>query len=301
MGVALRKAMRDFARWASARPLRVALLALLFMLTPLSPAAGGLLVIDALRRGGPAALTSAMLALAGLTLVGVLAGAAPVVLLSLAAPTLLAGVAGGWMLKWSRSLSMAFQGTVLGGIVCAAAFMMIAPEPDAVGELMRSAWVGLLEDMGVSATQLQPLTTVDPLQYLMTFLVAILGGVIVSLLLGFWWYTLIEGGVSFAQEFRRLKLGRVAGAVLLLLITADLVVTADFVQAMAPLAVIGFLFQGLAVMHARSHSDKWPRVAIVAVYVFMFSPLAPVVVLGLSGIGLFDNFFALRARHVPRD
>jgi hypothetical protein len=81
----------------------------------------------------------------------------------------------------------------------------------------------------------------------------------------------------------------------MLIVTIGLVTAAAAIQNLAPLAVFGFLFQGLAVMHAWSYAKKWHPVVVGLVYVSLVTPVSGITILGLSGAGLLDNFFALRA------
>jgi uncharacterized protein YybS (DUF2232 family) len=132
----------------------------------------------------------------------------------------------------------------------------------------------------------------------MTLLVSL----VAALILGFWWYALITDRVRFASEFRALKLGRVAGIGLMVLVVVGQLVDVEVLRNLASLAIVGFLFQGLAVMHARSHGDKWPRAVIVLVYIVLLNPWTMGVgLMALSAVGLLDNVFELRARRKPRD
>jgi len=66
------------------------------------------------------------------------------------------------------------------------------------------------------------------------------------------------------------------------------------------MAVVGFLFQGLAVLHARSHSENWPKAVVILVYC-LFIPWTELALMGVSAVGLLDNFFELRARSAPEE
>jgi hypothetical protein len=293
--------MRSFARWVTSRPFTLVLLSIVFVqIVP--PVAAALGVLDALRRGPAAAMTSALMALAAIAVIGVALGIGLVEALSVSAPILFGGVAVGALLGWSRNLSFAYQSTVIGSIVLALIIFTVVPGVDRVGEYLLSETMLVLESVGLAEEQLIQFAA-TPTSLLVQFLLtSLLLTLLAALMLGYWWYSLIEEGVRFGEDFRALKLGRFAGMVLLLLFALRLVVTAELIQNVAQLAVVGFLFQGLAVMHARSHSGNWHGATIVVVYVaiFSFSSLAVIAIAGLSVIGLLDNFFALRARIEPR-
>ena len=294
MGASIIKAMRSFVGWASSRPYRLVLLTIVFVHI-LAPLSAGLLVVDALRRGPRAAMLSAIAAILGVSALGLIVGANLVDTLSLTAPILLGGAASGALLSWSRSLSLAFQGTIIGGIVVSFVLFGAFPEVSQLGQMLQDEALSLLEAGGASPAQLDQFASVDPIELVRVLLILSLASLVAALMLGYWWYALIGEGVRFGPDFRALKLGRVAGIVLMTLIVADLFLDAELIQNVAPMAVIGFLFQGLSVLHARAHNDKWPRAVIVLIY-FTFVPWTYVALMGLSAIGLVDNFFDLRAR-----
>jgi len=302
MGAAISQAMRSFALWASGRSYRLILLTILFVQL-LAPIAGALVVLDCLRRGPAAAATSALIAL------GALAGGAAVVganvpgTIGLTAPVLVGGIASGALLSASRSLSLAFQGTVLGAIGLAVLIFTAVPGADGLGPFLLGETLQLLESLGLADDQIALFAEVPP-GYLVQFLLTtLLVSLLAGLMLGCWWYALITEGVHFGEDFRALRLGRVAGALLMFVVALQLFVDSETIAIAAQMALIGFLFQGLAVMHARSRSDNWHGAIVVLVYVvlFVFSPLSLLVIAGLSMVGLVDNFFALRARSGPEE
>jgi uncharacterized protein YybS (DUF2232 family) len=61
-----------------------------------------------------------------------------------------------------------------------------------------------------------------------------------------------------------------------------------------PLALLGFLCQGLAVLHAWVHARKWHPGFLVPVYVLLVTPLTILVALSLGALGFIDNWFNLR-------
>jgi hypothetical protein len=117
------------------------------------------------------------------------------------------------------------------------------------------------------------------------------------LLLGYWWWTLAAGELRFAAEFRRLKLGRWLGAVATVIVALGLVFSAPLVQNLTPLAWLGFLFQGLAVVHAWAHARRWhPGLLVLMYLLLMLPPLTVLVMLPLSIVGLVDNWLNLRTQ-----
>jgi hypothetical protein len=300
MGAAMTQAMRGFAAWASGRSYRLILLAILFV-ELIAPVAGGLLVLEALRRGPGAATTAGLLTLLGVAIVSLIGSTSIWSSLGLSAPVIVGGLAAGALLQASRSLSLSFQATVLGGLAVTLGLFVFVPGLDALGAYMQESLLLMFEANGGMEQWITIFSEAPPIMFVQILLMVFLISILAGLMLGYWWYSLIAEPVDFGRDFRALRLGRFAGSVLMLLVAAPLLIDSDWVQSLAQLAVIGFLFQGLAVMHARSRSDNWHSSIVVLVYLALFivSPLSVLVFGGLSIVGLVDNFFALRARVGP--
>lgn len=292
--------MRAFARWASSRPYRIVLLTIIG-LQILAPVAAATIILDALRRGTAAAGVSALLALAAMGMIGVLVGAGPTEALGISAPILLAGLVAGAALGRYRDLSLAFQATVVVSIVGVALAFALVPAAGQLGDFLRSEMLALLEAGGLEAAQLDGLAAIEAAEFAQVFVFWVFTGVLAALMLGLWWYALASEGLSFGAEFRQLRLGRSLGFALMALVVANILLPNDVIRIVAYMSVAGFLFQGLAVLHARSHSDNWHRAVLVLVYVLLFSPLTGIATMGLSAVGLLDNFFALRRRAEAQD
>ncbi|MDX1562619.1 MAG: hypothetical protein R3305_06805 [Gammaproteobacteria bacterium] len=263
--------------------------------------APALLVVESLRRGFASGAIVALLVSGLIALLSLSAGASPATALLLTVPVLVGGAAMGGLLRWSRSLSVAFQFTLIGAVVFVLATYVVIPNPERIGEALLTDVVTMLESFGVTEAGLAQFAATDPVLIVRLMVIALTFSMLVALMLGYWWYSLIDERVRFGAEFRALKLGRVAGIAMMVLVTLNLFLGFEVFSNMAALAVFGFLFQGLAVMHARSRSHQWPRSLLIAVYVAMVTPLISLVVMALSAVGLLDNFFALRAPVEPKD
>jgi hypothetical protein len=124
---------------------------------------------------------------------------------------------------------------------------------------------------------------------------ALFAQILGAMLLAHWWIGLAQGDPRFGIEFRRLALGRVLGITSTLLVGLGLVFDAALVQNLTPLAVLSFLFQGLAVLHAWAYARRWHPALLAPVYVLLVTPAMVVIFFALSAIGLIDNWFDLRA------
>jgi hypothetical protein len=294
MGATARQTMSRFATWATDRGYRMVLLVMLFAQI-LWPVASALLVLDALRRGPTGATTTALIVIAAQAILGLALGAGVTETVGFTAPIVLGSVVVGSLLGWSRSLSLAYQGTVVGFILLSLLLFVLVPGFDGLGDYLIGLLQTRLESAGVDDARIDQLAQLPGAIFaqllLMFLLLSLLGG----LMLGSWWYALISDGLRFGAEFRALRLGRFAGSLLILFVVLPLLITAEAVQVAAQLAVLGFLVQGLSVMHARRYRDQWPLAIPAIVYVLLVSPLSIVAILGLSIVGLLDNFFDLRA------
>lgn len=293
------QAMRSFAAWVTGRAHRTILLAIvLAQFVPLVSAA--LLVLYALHRGPRAALLAGLLASAGFVVVGILLGAGAGAVVGVSLPLLL-GAASGALLARSRSLSLAFQVTVIGCLAAATATFALAVDPALLGQRLLDELRQALEALGLASADFAPLSQIPPLDMTSALFSTLLTATVAALFLGCWWHSLVAPEAWFGDEFRRLRLGRVAAALLLALVIGSRFLDAPAIQAVAPAALVGFLFQGLAVLHARRRSDGWHPAVMVLIYVLLvMPPLARWVFLGVSAVGLLDNVFPLRARPGPR-
>lgn len=302
MGAVISQAMRRFAAFASGRPPRLLLLTLGAALL-LEPLAVPLIVLGALRFGPMTALAQALVPLLLVAGARTFFGWSFAYSLGMLAPLLVGPLLIGMVLVRSRSLSLAYQATVLGSIALVWIVFSFLPAPAQLGEMLLASWLEFLEAYEMPADRVEIIANLSPELLVFWLLDGLLLLWISGLMLGYWWFSLITEPARFGADFRSLKLGRAAGIVLALLVVLPAVVDWELAQFIAQLAVIGFLFQGLAVVHARSQSDNWHPIVIVLVYLalFSFSILVYVALAALSVIGLLDNFFALRARTEPQD
>jgi hypothetical protein len=135
--------MRSFVGWVTNRPYRLILLTIVFVQV-LAPVAGALLVLDVLHRGPAAATVAALIALGAIGLSSLAVGASLADSVGLAAPILLGGLVSGALLRASRSLSLAYQATVLGAIALMLAVFALVPGADRFGQYLLDETLNLL-------------------------------------------------------------------------------------------------------------------------------------------------------------
>jgi len=119
-----------------------------------------------------------------------------------------------------------------------------------------------------------------------------------SLLLGRWWQSLLFNPGGFGEEFRRIRLGRVAAvALLLLMVTYQLMYQAGtdvtLLRDAMLLAHLPFVLQGVAVAHVLARQHRLHPVWLVVMYMLLL--LGPAGIL-LMLVGLLDNWFDFRSK-----
>jgi hypothetical protein len=210
------------------------------------------------------------------------------------AASLAAGLVLGGILRSGRGLRLAFQSTILLSVLAVLGVSLIGPGPAALFAPILDRLANVLKGNGATAEQLQAFHAAEPV-VLGLFAAAALTELLAALFLTYWWLGLAANNRRFGLEFRNLKLGLVLGVPATILVMVGLVLDAPLVQNLRPLALFGFLFQGLSVLHAWAYAKRWHPGLLVPVYVLLVSPLVAIVIIGLSGVGLLDNWFDLRA------
>lgn len=202
----------------------------------------------------------------------------------------------GGVLRWGRSLSLAFQATLLLCLLVTAAISVFGPGSEAMFMPMLDNLVELVEE-DATPERIEMIRAVAPMM-LGFFAAGVFAQFVAALLVGYLALSHAREGVRFGEAFRALELGRVLSVFGMVLVTLGLFVPAAVVQDLRMLVLMGFLFQGLAVMHAWAHGKQWHPGLIAPVYV-LFVPLVPsltlIVLMALSAVGLLDNVFDLRA------
>lgn len=296
--------MKAFLDWLLARRHRPILLAAAFSsLVPVVTAA--IVALETLRSGIRDTLPGAAIgagAIAALLLVTARsqaeAGSLATVHAVITVFTFGAGLGLGALLRWAKGLTLAFRGLL---VVVAAGVLLISLFGPGGGDLLAPLfdYVVSLGARGATDEQLAAFREAQPL-VLGLLAAGVFCALAIALFLAYWLCGIAVGDTRFGREFRELRLGRSLGIPAMVLITAGLVLGAPLVQNLAALALVGFVFQGLSVMHAWAHARRWHVALVGAVYVLLVTPLVGIVVLGLSAVGLMDNWFDLRAPLRPR-
>jgi hypothetical protein len=283
--------MRAFVHWVLARRYRLILLAI--MTAPVLPVvAAALTSLDTARRGPMQGLVGAFVGIAGMIILAFVSGTNPAVFTAIAFVTFLSGVGIGLLLK-AGTLVLAFQAAVLASFGVIGAISLFATEARTLFEPFIAELVQILRASDATPQQIE---LVEGRGGMVLLAGAVFSQLMGALLLAYWWFALAAGDRRFGAEFRQLKLGRLLGMLGTTVIVIGLVFDTALVQNLSALALLAFVLQGLAVLHAWAYAKRWHPGLVAPVYVLLVTPLMVLVILGLSALGLLDNWFDLRAR-----
>jgi hypothetical protein len=118
---------------------------------------------------------------------------------------------------------------------------------------------------------------------------------LISLLLARWWQAMLFNPGGFGEEFRELRLGRVAGAAALGVMGAAWLLQTGFLVNVAVLLVTVYLFQGLAVAHGVVKQRNLGRGWLIGLYVLLFFAFVHMALL-IALLGMLDAWTDIRRR-----
>jgi hypothetical protein len=264
----------------------------------LQPVAAAFIALETTRRDFAGGVICALGMLAGVLGIAALAGGDTNFFAVIGVVCAVSGVGVGVLIRRAGNLVLAFQAALLVAMVLVAAIWIL-------GFDVRSLFAPAVEDfialLGSNDMPPADVAVVEERGAAVIFAALVFWQLVGTLLLGYWWFLLSTRQRRFGQEFRKLALGRVLGAIATALIVLALAFDFELVQNLAPLALLGFVLQGIAVVHAWAHAKRWPPGLMAPLYVLLLVPaLNVLVVLPLSVVGVVDNWFDLRALIRPQ-
>lgn len=288
--------MKVFVDWLLAQRQRLIIVAV--VAAPLLPiVTGGLMALETVRRGVLQSALAAAIGVAALLLLAVATRGDVSMFAAIGAVSFGSGVLAGQLIRRAGNLSFAFQAAVLVCFLSVLLIVLVGPDTSTMFAPATRELVEVLRASGASEDEIAAVVGGSERVLLSA---AVFSQLVGPLLLGYWWAGLAAGERTFGAEFRRLSLGRLLGLVATLVIVLGLAFDAQLVQNFTSLALFGFLFQGLAVLHAWAHAKRWHVGVVVAVYLLLVTPLTVFLLFALSVVGLADNWFNLRARLTPQ-
>ncbi len=283
--------MKPLLDWLLAQRLRLVVVAV--VAAPLlMPITAGLLALETARRGALQGLISAAFGMAGLCLLALISRSGVATFAAIGLASMGAGVLIGVLIRRLGNLVFAFQAVWLMCFVAVAAIGLFGPDAQVLFAPVLKEFQAMLQAPPGSEAEVAELLARLALMLPAVTLFSSLAGV---LLLGYWWWTAASGERRFGIEFRQLKLGRWLGVTATVIVVLGLVFSAPVVQNLLPMALFGFIFQGLAVLHAWAHARQWhPGILVLFYLLLVLPPLSVLIMLLLSVVGLVDQWLDLR-------
>jgi len=289
--------MNALAAWlAGRRPLRIVLIAALFPLPLVNTLSWALLALSGVLHGPRIAMQDALIALAILLVLIMVSGGAGWQLSALMA-----------MLTWS---AMAASGGLTGRFASLTPALQLLVALGVFGLLLASLLIGdqagfwlpvlqeLVEQLGLGGAGLNDEAALAAVAALLTgFVGASLVAVLLAALLLGCWVAAAAGGPAFGPMFRALQLGRVM-AIFAILCSLGAVLGSSLAGQWLLLLAVGFVVQGLAVVHWIAAERKWPWPWLLGLYgpLLLIAPLAAAIITVLGSIGYLDNWYPLRRK-----
>jgi hypothetical protein len=278
--------------WLLAQRLRTIVVAV--VAAPLLPiVASALIALETARRGVTSGMVCGAGALAGLLVLAVLSRTELSLFAAIGIVCAGVGLGIGALIRRAPSLVFAFQAVMLICLTAVGAIALLGIDIRTFFEPAIEEIVAVLKSSDLPAQEIDYIEQRSVAVFLAT---AVFSQTIGALLLGYWWTLLAAGQRRFAEEFRWLRLGRSLGAVSTLIIGLALVFDWELVQNLWPLALLGFLLQGVAVLHAWGQARGWNPGLMAPLYVLLvLPPFNVLAVLPISIVGFVDSWFDLRA------
>jgi hypothetical protein len=288
--------VKVFVDWVLAQRARLVIVAI--VAAPLlSIVSAALIALETTRKGARWGALSAVFMIGGLVLLAILSRTDALLFAAVGAVCAVTGVAAGGLIRRSGNLVLAFQAAVL---ICLVVVLLIG----VVGFDARPFFQPAIEELVAllpSDTPQEQVAFVQQRTATILLATAVFLQIIGALLIASWWASLAAGQRRFGHEFRQLKLGRLLGVIATVLVVLGLVFDAPVVQNLTLLAMLGFLLQGVAVLHAWAHAKRWHPALLVPMYLLLLMPgLNVLIVLPIGMVGLVDQWFDLRARMRPQ-
>jgi hypothetical protein len=199
-------------------------------------------------------------------------------------------------LRSTRSLPLTLlAGTALGAIAIAMQYLFWG---SIQSEMINQAMLR----MGDVGQQEQELVQRN-LQVLQLFVLAMVAMVylyiMLILMVARWMQAGLAGSNGFREEFYGLALGKSATLVALLVVGLSVWLEQPWLVSLAFLAVIAFMFQGIAIVHSRFGARRQARLLLGLFYMLLL--VFPQVVALTSLTGVIDNWLVFRNKAVKPD
>jgi hypothetical protein len=200
-------------------------------------------------------------------------------------------------LRSTRSLEMTLMvGVALGTIAIAAQFVLL-------GTMDLDLLAETFQGMGPSDEQ-QLIPAEQAKQIVQVFVLGMVAMiflfVVLIVMLARWMQSSLAESTRFGEEFHGLALGKTAAMIALVVAGLSFGVQHNWMVSLLYLVVVAFMFQGIAVVHAKVKGKKQATLILVVFYIVLL--IAPQAVALTALTGVIDNWLVFRKRAVkPSD
>lgn len=259
---------------------------------------GGAIALVTLKVGPKQGLQVAAGAVIGTALMALLALRAPMLGITFALlvwlPVWLVSV----VLQRTQSLSLALQAAIGIGVAAVLTAFLVGGDPAPAWMEMLSQVRPVLEELGAVPAGEEGTRLLQTAAAMMTGGLAFVGLVLtlaMSLFTGRAWQAGTERSGAFQAEFRRLSFGRVMGYGTVALLALALLTQQSLLDNVTLVAVLSYVFVGLAVVHGALAGSAAATAWLVGVYALLaFLPQLMGLLLAL--VGLADTWVDVRSR-----
>lgn len=204
-----------------------------------------------------------------------------------------------WVLQTTRSLTLIFQITAVAGMLGILLLAWIINSPIVFWDALFSA---IIQDEVMQSIQADTEMQQNYQSILAFVSAALVAGtvlfVLVSMLLGRWWQSLLYNLGGFKKEFLSLQLGRFYAATATALVLVAWTFQSSLAKEFCIVLMVPLLFQGIATVHfflsGTTHANRWLSVFYVALALAFIS--YPAVLLLLVLLAIAEALFDLRAK-----
>jgi hypothetical protein len=286
---------KGFVGWLiHRRASRVGLIAGLLPLGLLGIFSAAIVVSVAELKGWREAAIDCLIALGVLVLLMVLLGGEWSQLAASGATAWIMAIALGVLTGTYASLALSLQALLIIAIFGVVGFAILVSDPVIFWQKFLTEMIAQLEELGVEFTDPEALLALAPM---MSGVIAASGitSTILALLLGSWWASR-AGGPDFKTMFLNIRLGYVIGGIALLASLGALLGLGSVAGNLLLALGIGFIFQGLSIVHWHAAARGWPGIYLIPVYLpfFVGGSFVAAMLFLLAAIGFVDNWFGLR-------
>ena len=288
--VAVLAILSVFFPLVSGSPFLGALVAMLLTYT-----AGSLVGLIILTQGVQSGLKAIIVSVLVVTAVAAVVLQAPGLGISIAVVQWLPVIILAQTLRVTNSLALMMLAGLIPGAIGISLQFALWPNLDA-------DWAALVQKSLAQMSQGQEISQVDMgeqirqmMHWLILMLAASLYVLYVSIvMIARWMEARLAGSDGYRKEFRNLALGKPAAMVAIVLMALSMLLDHDWIVSLTIMVAAAFLFQGIAVVHARVLSGKFRPVLTWLFYMLLL--IVPQVMALTSIVGILDNWLLLRKR-----